>query len=193
MPSPTTEIVGYARVSTDEQSLDLQLDALKAAGCDRVYQDVGSGTLADRPDLARALDHVRAGDTLVVWKLDRLGRSTHHLIGLVQELDRRGIALRVLDGAMTIDTSTPSGKLVFGLFALLAEFERDLLSERTRAGLAAARARGRKGGRPSTITPPTLKAARQLREGSDLSMEDIAKSLKVSRSALYRALAKAPR
>ncbi len=193
MPSPTTEIVGYARVSTDEQSLDLQLDALKAAGCDRVYQDVGSGTLADRPDLARALDHVRAGDTLVVWKLDRLGRSTHLLIGLVQELDRRGIALRVLDGAMTIDTSTPSGKLVFGLFALLAEFERDLLSERTRAGLAAARARGRKGGRPRTITPPTLKAARQLREGSDLSMEDIAKSLKVSRSALYRALAKAPR
>jgi DNA invertase Pin-like site-specific DNA recombinase len=110
----------------------------------------------------------------------------------VQELDRRGIGLRVLDGAMTVDTSTPSDKLVFGLFALLAESERDLLSERTRAGLAVARAHGRKGGRPTTITPPTLKAARQLREGSDLSMEEIAKSLKVSRSALYRALAKAP-
>src|SRR5690348_6581068 len=141
-----TTAVGYARVSTGEQTLDLQLDALAAAGCDRVFQDTASGAKAERPGLARALDFLRPGDTLVVWRLDRLGRSLQHLIQTLTALDQRGVGFKSL--TESIDTTTPGGKLVFHIFGALAEFERDLIRERTQAGLAAARARGRTGGHP---------------------------------------------
>ena len=142
--TPATMVLGYARVSTLDQNEDLQLDALSAAGCDQVFTDHASGRLASRPALDDLLSRVRPGDTLVVWKLDRLGRSLKHLLEVVAFLEERGVALRVL--TEQIDTSTPGGKLVFHVFGALAEFERDLIRERTRAGLAAARARGRVGG-----------------------------------------------
>ncbi len=134
-------LIGYMRVSTGEQNLDLQRDALDRAGCDRVFDDVCSGRATERAGLDKALDIMRDGDTLVVWKLDRIGRSLPHVVGLVGDLQKRGIGLKVLTG--DIDTTTVTGRLVFGIFATLAEFERDLTHERTMAGLAAARARGR--------------------------------------------------
>ena len=139
-------LIGYARVSTLEQNLDLQEDALKAAGCKKIYTDKTGGAKADRPGLERALADVRPGDSLVVWKLDRLGRSLKHLIETVTDLSERGVGFRSLQEA--IDTTTSGGKLIFHVFGALAEFERDIIRERTLAGLAAARARGRKGGRP---------------------------------------------
>jgi DNA invertase Pin-like site-specific DNA recombinase len=141
-------LVGYMRISTVEQNLALQRDALLAAGVapDRMYEDTCSGTVADRPGLARALDVLRPGDALVVWKLDRIGRSLAHVVELVGALQAKGIGLKVLTGG--IDTTSATGRLVFGIFATLSEFERDLIHERTVAGLAAARARGRTGGRP---------------------------------------------
>lgn len=139
-------LIGYMRVSTAEQSLDLQRDALERAGCERLFEDVCSGAVTDRPGLAHALDHVRAGDALVVWKLDRIGRSLPHVVQLVAGLRDRVVGLKVLTGE--IDTTSTTGRRVFGIFATLAEFERDLIHERTMAGLAAARARGRHGGRP---------------------------------------------
>ncbi len=132
-------LIGYMRVSTAEQSLDLQRDALEQAGCRKIYEDVCSGRATDRPGLAQALDTAREGDTLVIWKLDRIGRSLPHVVGLVGELQKQGIGLKVLTG--DVDTTTATGRLVFGIFATLAEFERDLIHERTMAGLAAARAR----------------------------------------------------
>src|SRR6184192_4901132 len=143
------ELVGYARISTGEQNAALQLDALKAGGCTRIYTDTASGALERRPQLERLLDHLRAGDTLVVWRLDRLGRSLRHLIETVGELAERGVGFRSL--RESIDTTTSGGKLLFHIFGALAEFERDLIRERTQAGLAAARARGRKGGRTRAI------------------------------------------
>src|SRR5205809_5486122 len=140
--------IGYARISTGEQMLHLQEDALTKAGCDRVFTDTASGATAERPGLAKALEQLRAGDTLVVWRLDRLGRSLRHLIDTLTDLDQRGIGFRSL--TENIDTTTPGGKLIFHIFGALAEFERDLIRERTQAGLLAARARGRNGGRPKS-------------------------------------------
>lgn len=150
-------LIGYMRVSTAEQSLDLQRDALEKAGCRKIYEDVCSGRATERPGLAQALDTAREGDTLVIWKLDRIGRSLPHVVGLVGELQKQGIGLKVLTG--DVDTTTATGRLVFGIFATLAEFERDLIHERTMAGLAAGRARGRAGGRPRMMTRPKLKTA----------------------------------
>jgi DNA invertase Pin-like site-specific DNA recombinase len=178
-------LIGYMRVSTADQSLDLQRDALLAAGVDRdrIYEDVCSGKSTDRPGLARALEVTRDGDAIVVWKLDRVGRSLPHVVGLVGDLQKRGVELKVLTG--DIDTTTPTGRLVFGIFATLAEFERDLIHERTLAGLAAARARGRAGGRPRVMTKQKLKAAMALMADRDNAARDVARQLGVSLSTLY--------
>jgi DNA invertase Pin-like site-specific DNA recombinase len=149
--------IGYMRVSTNEQSLDLQRDALEHMGCERMYDDICSGRTIERPGLSKALDVARRGDALVVWKLDRIGRSLPHVVGLVGDLQKRGIGLKVLTG--DVDTTTATGRLVFGIFATLTEFERDLIHERTMAGLVAARARGRAGGRPRVMTKAKLRTA----------------------------------
>jgi len=184
---PTGLAFGYARVSTIEQNEDLQQDALDRAGCDRVFVDKASGKLEHRPALDDMLAHLRAGDTVVVWRLDRLGRSLRHLIDVVSELERRGICLRSL--TESIDTSTPGGKLVFHVFGALAEFERDLIRERTQAGLAAARARGRHGGRPTVWTPEKLLTARSMHASGQHDVASIARVLGVSRASVYRGLA----
>jgi len=176
-------LIGYMRVSTGEQSLDLQRDALARTGCERIYDDVCSGRATDRPGLSKALDAAREGDALVVWKLDRIGRSLPHVVGLVGDLQKRGVGLKVLTG--DVDTTTATGRLVFGIFATLAEFERDLIHERTMAGLAAARARGRAGGRPRVMTKPKLKAAMTMMADHDNAARDIAAELGVSLSTLY--------
>lgn len=178
-------LIGYARVSTDDQTLDLQLDALQAVGCTQIFRDTASGTKADRPGLTRALEHVREGDVLVVWRLDRLGRSLASLIELMTQLDRRGIGFKSL--TEQIDTTTSGGKLIFHIFGALAEFERNLIRERTQAGLVAARARGRKGGRPKRLdTDRKVQMARQLHADPTNSIADICKTLGVSRATLYR-------
>ncbi len=159
------------------------MDALAKAGCDRVFTDRASGAMADRPGLAELLDHARPGDVVVVWRLDRLGRSLRHLIDAVRLLEDRGVGFRSL--TESIDTSSPGGKLVFHVFAALAEFERDLIRERTRAGLAAARARGRVGGRPTVLTPEKRDMARRLiDEGKPITT--VAQALGVSRASIYR-------
>ena len=179
--------IGYARVSTGEQTLDLQRDALAKAGCDRVLEETASGAKADRPVLQEALAYSRAGDTLVVWRLDRLGRSLPHLIETVAALAARGIGFKSL--TEQIDTTTPGGKLVFHVFGALAEFERDLTRERTHAGLAAARARGRTGGRPKKLADPKrLALARALYHGGQTDVATICATLGISRATLYRAL-----
>ncbi len=179
--------IGYARVSTGEQTLDLQRDALTAAGCDRICTDTASGARAERPGLTGALDHLRAGDTLVVWRLDRLGRSLRHLIETITALEQRGIGFKSL--TESIDTTTPNGKLIFHIFGALAEFERELIRERTRAGLASARARGRKGGRRKALgDPQKLALAHALYANKQTPIETICRTLKVSRSTLYRYL-----
>ena len=178
-------LIGCARVSTAEQSLALQRDALHAAGCEEVYEDHGSGARADRPGLAAALAHVRRGDTLVTWKLDRLGRSMGHLIETVRALEARGVGFRSLTEG--VDTTTPGGTLVSHLFGALAQFERDLIRERTGAGLRAAEARGRKGGRRPVVTPDKLLRARaHLAQG--LTVREAAARLKIGKTALYTAL-----
>jgi DNA invertase Pin-like site-specific DNA recombinase len=179
-------LLGYARVSTTDQNPDLQIDALKAAGCSRIFTDKASGALDRRPKLDQVLDHLRAGDTLVVWRLDRLGRSLRHLIDTVGQLAERGVGFRSLTEG--IDTTTPSGRLVFHIFGSLAEFERELIRERTNAGLAAARARGRKGGRPVSMTPDKVKVARQMYDAREHTVEAIAQTLGVSRKTIYRHL-----
>jgi DNA invertase Pin-like site-specific DNA recombinase len=181
--------LGYARVSTLEQDESLQRDALAAAGCDRLFVDKASGKLGPRPALDAMLDQLRPGDTVVVWRLDRLGRSLRHLIDIFAELDNRGVAVRSL--TESIDTSTPGGRLVFHVFASLAEFERDLFRERTMAGLAAARARGRRGGRPTVWTPEKLRTAASMYRSGDHDVASIARVLGVSRASVYRALSPA--
>jgi len=178
-------MIGYARVSTQDQNLSLQLDALQAVGCKRIFEDRASGAKANRPGLAAAIAYVRDEDVLVVWKLDRLGRSLTHLIETVTTLDSRGVGLRSLTEAM--DSTTPGGRLIFHLFGALAQFERDLIRERTRAGMAAAAARGRKGGRKPTMTDEKLRRARAL-IGSGLSIREIAGRIKVGKTTLYKAL-----
>jgi len=180
-------LLGYARVSTGAQDLSLQHDALNAAGCLRIFDDTASGALDDRPQLAELLDHLREGDTLVVWRLDRLGRSLRHLVETVTALANRGVGFRSL--RESIDTTTPGGRLVFHVFAALAEFERDLISERTHAGLAAARARGRKGGRRTVMTPAKLAVAREMYDSRKHTTAAIAAVVGISRATLYRALA----
>lgn len=177
-------LIGYARISTQDQNLDLQLDALNRAGCDKVFTDTASGANAARPGLDQALSHAREGDTLVVWKLDRLGRSIRHLIDTIKDLDGRKVGFKSLQEA--IDTTTPGGKLVFHVIAALAEFERDLIRERTNAGLSSARARGRKGGRPKSLSAKQLTQARALIKDPSVPIGEICKTLKVSRSTLYR-------
>jgi len=179
-------LLGYARVSTLDQNPDLQRDELKAAGCYRVITDKASGAIDTRPQLDKALDQLRPDDTLVVWRLDRLGRSLRHLIDTVTGLSDRGVGFRSL--RESIDTTTPGGKLVFHLFGALAEFERDLIKERTNAGLAAARARGRVGGRPFVLTPDKLAVACQMYDTRTHTIEAIAKVVGVSRATLYRHL-----
>src|SRR5215207_1852250 len=179
--------IGYARVSTGEQTLDLQRDALAKVGCGKVFEETASGAKADRPLLKEALAYARAGDTLVVWRLDRLGRSLPHLIETVAALAARGIGFKSL--TEQIDTTTPGGKLVFHVFGALAEFERDLTRERTHAGLAAARARGRTGGRPKKLADPRQMAlAKRLYEDGQTDVATICRTLGISRATLYRAL-----
>ena len=177
--------VGYARISTSDQSLASQVDALKAAGCGEIFEDCVSGAKTDRLGLNNALDHLRAGDTLIVWKLDRLGRSMNHLIDTVRDLDQRGIGFRSLTEG--IDTTTSGGTLVFHLFGALAQFERDLIRERTRAGLSAAAARGRKGGRKAVVTAEKLKRAKMLIERG-LTVREAAARIKGGKTALYEAI-----
>lgn len=179
-------LLGYARVSTVDQDPQLQLNALAAAGCDRIWTDYASGSLASRPQLDQAVDHLRAGDTLVVWKLDRLGRSIRHLIEMAAMLEARGVDLRSLTEG--IDTTTPAGRLYFNVMAAVAEFERDLLRERTHAGLAAARAKGRRGGRPPVMTASKLARARALLNAGELTTEEVARAIGVGRTTLYRHL-----
>ena len=184
-------LIGYKRVSKADgsQVLDLQRDALIAAGVkpSQLYEDEASGKKDDRLGLNACLKSLREGDTLVVWKLDRLGRNLRHLVNTVHDLMERKIGFRVLSGqGANIDTTTPGGRLVFGIFAALAEFERDLIRERTIAGLASARARGRNGGRPFTMTPAKLRLAQAAMAKRDTKVSDLCKELGVTRQTLYR-------
>lgn len=178
--------IGYARVSTKEQHLDLQVDSLRRSGCEKVFQEVVCGARAERPVLDALLVGLRPGDVIVIWKLDRLGRSLRHLVELADTLIAQDVGLRSLNDP--IDTTTPQGRLAFNLFAALAEFERDLIRERTQAGLAAARARGRKGGRPKGLDPQaerTACAAETLYREKRLSVREVAEELGIAKSTLY--------
>lgn len=190
MQSASQNDIGYARVSTTDQDAQLQHDALTAAGCYRIFTDTASGALQSRPELDKLLDQLRPGDTLVVWRLDRLGRSIRHLIDQLSDLQNRGIGFRSLQE--NIDTTTSGGRLVFHIFASLAEFERDLITERTNAGLAAARARGRTGGRPPLLSGDKLATARKLYDQQDMTVAQIGEVLGVSRTTIYRALHRYP-
>jgi DNA invertase Pin-like site-specific DNA recombinase len=184
-------LLGYMRVSKADgsQLLDLQRDALLTAGVEpgHLYQDLASGKRDDRPGLAACLKALRGGDVLVAWKLDRLGRDLRHLVNLVHELTARGAGLRILTGqGAAVDTTTPAGKLVFGIFAALAEFERELIVERTKAGLAAARARGRHGGRPYKMTAAKLRLAQAAMADQETNVGDLCRELGVTRQTLCR-------
>ena len=181
-------LVGYARVSTIEQSLDLQTDALNAAGCEKIFTDVGSGVKTERKGLNNALSHLRANDILVVWKLDRLGRSLLDLINTVKLLEKNKVGLKSLHEA--IDTTTPSGQLFFHIFGALAEFERELIRERTKAGLIAARARGRLGGRPNKLSHQQREQILEHYRGKQLSINEICRLYRISSKTLYRNVVK---
>ena len=176
-------LIGYARVSTQDQTLDLQTDALTRAGCERIFTDTASGAKAERPGLQEAINQLRAGDTLVVWRLDRLGRTLNHLMATITELNVQGIGFKSLQESM--DTTTPGGKLIFHIFGSLAEFEREVIRERTNAGLQAARARGRLGGRPR-IDPTKAALARKLHADPNTTVGEICGTLHIGRSTLYR-------
>ena len=184
----SSRLVGYARVSTNGQELELQADALLKAGVGKkcLYTDKVSGSTSSRPGLDACLQQLKPGDTLLVWRLDRLGRSLRHLVDLVESLRQRGIGFRsICDGA--IDTTTASGELIFNVFASLAQFERRLIQERTKAGLTAARARGRKGGRPAIAADhPSVVTAKKLYADRSMPVADICQTLKISRPTLYR-------
>lgn len=177
-------LIGYSRVSTDQQSLGLQVEALKQAGCKKIFQETASGALRDRPELLRALEYVRDGDVLVVWKLDRLARSLKQLIETVEALGERGIGFQSL--TEQINTTTPGGRLVFHIFGALAEFERGIIRERTLAGLENARRLGRKGGRPRKMSEKDVAAATVLLASHKMTVEAIAERLRVSPATLYR-------
>ena len=179
-------LIGYARVSTHEQHLHLQQDALSAAGCLKIFTDTISGTKSERKGLAEALDYIRKGDTLVVWRLDRLGRSLKDLIERITDLHSRNIGFKSL--TENIDTTTSGGKLIFHIFGALAEFERDIIKERTTAGLTAARARGRKGGRPKSplSEDKKLQMAKKMYEDKAIPVGDIYKGLGIPRSTFYK-------
>jgi DNA invertase Pin-like site-specific DNA recombinase len=181
-------LIGYARVSTADQNIDLQIDALKKAGCEKIYIDHGvSGAKTDRPELNRAIEQCRSGDVLAVWRLDRLGRSLPHLIEVVTGLKDKGIGFKSLQE--TIDTSSASGVLIFNVFCSMAQFERDLVKERTNAGLAAARARGRVGGRKPLLTDAQVKTGVSLANARELSVIEICAQLGCSRGTYYRVIA----
>ena len=175
--------LGYARVSTNEQDLSLQLDALQEAGWDKICEDRISGGKTERPGLQEALSYIRKGDTLVVWRLDRLGRTLKHLIETVNELEERGIGFQSLQEA--IDTTTSSGRLVFHIFGALAEFERNLIRERTHAGLEAARARGRKGGRPKALNTKKIELLYELYDSKKHTVKEICEMMGISKPTLY--------
>ncbi len=176
--------IGYARVSTNDQSTDLQTDALAHAGCGKIFTEVASGAKADRPELAKVIDYLRKGDTLVVWKLDRLARSMSQLISTMNELEVRGIGFHSVTEA--IDTSTSTGKFTFNIFAALAAFERELIRDRTHEGLRAAAARGRRGGRPRALTEEQKRMALAMLKVEDITAKQIAEQLGIGRSTLYR-------
>lgn len=179
-------LVGYARVSTQDQTPQLQLDALKVAECERVFEEKASGAQRDRPQLMAALDYAREGDTIVVWKLDRLARSTKQLIETVELLEERNVGFRSL--TESIDTTTSGGRLIFHIFAALAEFERAVIRERSSAGLKAARERGRVGGRPPVMTKDDIAAAKALLADPSITTRQVAKRIGVSVSTLYKHL-----
>ena len=176
-------IIGYARVSTNEQTLDLQRDALRETGTTNIYEDTASGKSIERPELTHCLRALRPGDTLIVWRLDRLGRNLQDLVNIVNDLDARDVNFKSLTEA--IDTSGSAGRLVFHMFAALAQFERELLRERTLAGLAAARARGRVGGPPPVLGPMQQRAVLAMMKNREMSIVEIAKQFCISRSTLY--------
>ena len=182
--------IGYARVSTDAQETHLQMDALTRAKCSRVYEEKASGAKTDRPELMKLLDNARKGDVVIVWKLDRLARSLRQLIDTTVLLNERGVELHSL--TENINTTTPSGKLTFHIFAALSEFERDILRQRVNAGLKAARKRGRVGGRPRALGEAELKKARALLRSGDYSRVQVAEDLGISRHTLWRALSREP-
>jgi DNA invertase Pin-like site-specific DNA recombinase len=179
-------LIGYARVSTQDQNPELQLDALQAAGCEKIFVEKASGAQRERPELKAALAYMRAGDTLVVWKLDRLARSLKQLIETIEGMEEREIGFRSVTEA--IDTTTSGGRLTFHIFAALAEFERSIIRERTRSGLESARKRGRLGGRPPALSPQDLQAAKALLSNPKITVEEVAKRLNVAPSTLYRHL-----
>jgi DNA invertase Pin-like site-specific DNA recombinase len=179
-------LIGYARVSTQEQTLHLQQDALHKAGCNKIFTDTASGAKAECIGLDAALAYVRKGDTLVVWRLDRLGRSLPHLITTMTALEERGIGFKSL--TENIDTTTSGGKLIFHIFGALAEFERNLIRERTQAGLTAARARGIRGGRPKALTAKQRSIAQSLYDDPKNSIAEICRTLKISKPTLYRSI-----
>ena len=171
-------LVGYARISTNDQNLRMQEDALKAAGCEELYTDIASGVKAERPGLNNALSYLRKGDTLVVWKLDRLGRSLGNLIQIIKDLSKKEIGFKCLQE--NIDTTTSGGQLIFHIFGALAQFERELIKERTQAGLKAARVRGRLGGRPALLNKQQVKKLRDHYEKGDLSINEICKLFNIT-------------
>lgn len=184
-------LIGYARLSTRDQNPHLQLDALREAGCERIFEETASGAERDRPQLEAALDFMRSGDSLVVWKLDRLARSTRQLVETVEALERRGMGLKSV--TQNVDTASAGGRLIFTVFSAIAEFEREIIRERTRAGLDAARSGGRKGGRPRALSDKDLKQARALLTDPHITVEDVARRLGVGPSTLYRYLPAARR
>lgn len=179
--------IGYARVSTDDQNLSLQLDALAKAGCDKIYEDRMSGAKAARPGLQLALEVARAGDLLVVWRLDRLGRSLKDLIEMVSQMEARGVGFQSLQES--VDTTSSGGKLIFHIFGALAEFERQLIRERTQAGLTAARARGRRGGRPKALEPTKRQLAVKLYHAKEHPVDEICRMMGISKPTLYKYVA----
>ena len=181
-------LVGYARISTVDQNFDLQIDALKKAGCEKIFQDTASGSISDRKILNEAIEYLRPGDTLVVWRLDRLGRSLKKLIELTNDLGNRSVGFKSV--IESIDTTTPTGQFFLHITGAFAELERNLIRERTQAGLKAARARGRKGGRPKAIDPKTFEIALKLYNERDLSVKDICDRLGIVKRTFYRHLEK---